>query len=303
MLKRILFLFLLIQFLIPASVQAQAAPGFSSLEIDLWPEYDRPDMLVIYKGVLSPQMTLPATITLRIPVEAGEPSAVAVGTDATSVADVVHTSAVKGDWLEVSFVATMPAIQFEYYDPSLAVEGSQRSYEYTWPGDYAVEDMSLQVQHPVGATKMTITPSSGQVEQGSDGFTYNTIDLGSLDSGSTFNLDIGYQKEGNDLSVQTLEIQPSAPINPQSNTGLSLNQAWPWMLGLLGILLIAGGGFWYWRSGRETPSRVPERRRRSSASRPAESIVPDEIYCHQCGKRAAPGDRFCRVCGTRLRIE
>ncbi|RMF50517.1 MAG: zinc-ribbon domain-containing protein, partial [Anaerolineae bacterium] len=24
-------------------------------------------------------------------------------------------------------------------------------------------------------------------------------------------------------------------------------------------------------------------------------------YCPQCGKRAAPADRFCRTCGTKLR--
>src|SRR3990172_4316995 len=116
--KRILLLFILALLLIPAAARAQEAPGFSSLEIDLWPEYDRPDVLVIYKGVLSPQTTLPAKLTLRIPVAAGEPTAVAVGADPGSVADVMHTSQINGDWLEVSFVAAMPAIQFEYYEPT-----------------------------------------------------------------------------------------------------------------------------------------------------------------------------------------
>jgi hypothetical protein len=303
LLKRILYFFLLIPFMIPASARAQADPGFSSMEIDLWPEYDRPDMLVIYKGVLSPEVTLPAKLTFRIPVEAGEPTAVAAGTDSASVADVIHTSTVNGDWLEVSFIAAMPAIQLEYYDPSLVIEGNQRIYQYTWPGDYAVDALTLQVQHPVGTTDMTITPSPGRVEQGGDGFTYNIIDLGSLVPASTFSLDINYQKEGNDLSFQTLEIQPSAPITPQSTSGLTLNKVWPWLLGLLGILLIAGGGFWYWRSGRETTTPKPERRRRAAASRPPENTAPDGVYCHQCGKRASPGDRFCRACGTRLRIE
>jgi len=26
------------------------------------------------------------------------------------------------------------------------------------------------------------------------------------------------------------------------------------------------------------------------------------VYCHQCGKRATPGDQFCRVCGVELRL-
>jgi hypothetical protein len=304
LLKRILYLILiLVPLLIPAPAGAQVVPGFSSFEIDLWPEYDRPDMLVIYKGVLSPQVTLPATITFRIPVEAGEPTAVAVGTDASSVADVNHTSQVNGDWLEVSFIAAMPAIQFEYYDPSLVVEGDQRSYQYSWPGDYGVDALSLQVQHPVGATGMTITPSAGRVEQGGDGFTYNIIDLGFLEPGATFDLNIRYQKEDSDLSVQSLEIQPSAPITPEATGGLSLDTAWPWLLGLFGVILIAGGGFWYWRSGRETPAEKSGRRRRPPATRSTETVAQDGVYCHQCGKRAASGDRFCRACGSRLRTE
>jgi len=301
--KRILLLFILALLLIPAAARAQEAPGFSSLEIDLWPEYDRPDVLVIYKGVLSPQTTLPAKLTLRIPVAAGEPTAVAVGADPGSVADVMHTSQVNGDWLEVSFVAAMPAIQFEYYEPTLVKEGNQRSYKYTWPGDYAVEALTLEVQHPVGATALTISPSSGRSEQGGDGFTYNTIDLGSLESGSTFDLDISYQKEGAGLSFQELEIQPSAEIAPQSRGRLIMGQVWPWLLGLFGVLLIAGGGFWYWRSGRQEPTQRPGRRRRAAQSTTPEGSAQEGVYCHQCGKRASPNDRFCRVCGSRLRTE
>jgi hypothetical protein len=289
--------------LIPGAGRAQEAPGFSTFEIDLWPEYDRPEMLVIYKGVLSSEVTLPVTLTFRIPVEAGSPTAVAVGADPGSVADVLHTSQAAGDWQEISFVAAMPAIQFEYYDPNLKKEGSQRTFEYTWPGDHAAQRLTLQIQHPVGSSGMTITPSTGRIEQGGDGFTYNTIDLGELTAGSTFTVKASYQKTSDSLSVQTLEIQPSAPITPQPSGRLAMREVWPWLLGLLGVLLIAGGGLWYWRSGLEESAQRVRHRRRAPAGESLTTGSTQAIYCHQCGKRASPGDRFCRACGTRLRLE
>lgn len=303
MFKRFFFLLIYFFLFIPFTARAQESTSFGSLDVELWPEYDRPEMLVIYKGILSPEVTLPVTLTFRIPVEAGEPNAVAVGPDLNSVADVNHTSRVNDSWQEVSFVAAMPAFQMEYYDPGLTKTGNQRSYTYTWLGDYAVDALTLQVQHPVGATGMVVSPGAGRIEQGGDGFTYNTIDLGSLAAGAPFDMNIDYQKSGDDLSVKNLEIQPSAPITPQAGNQLGVRQLWPWMLAVLGVLLIAGGGFWYWRAGRAEPAPNGKRRRRSSAGKSQTTGPELAVYCQQCGKRASPGDRFCRACGTRLRIE
>src|SRR3989304_6053039 len=37
----------------PLAGHAQAAPTLAELEIDFWPEYDQPAMLVIYRGTLT----------------------------------------------------------------------------------------------------------------------------------------------------------------------------------------------------------------------------------------------------------
>ena len=83
--KKITFIILFVLSIYIPSAQAQEAPRFETLTIDLWPEYDRPSMLVIYKGELSPAVSLPAEVTLRMPVEAGAPAVVAVGPEANSV--------------------------------------------------------------------------------------------------------------------------------------------------------------------------------------------------------------------------
>jgi hypothetical protein len=301
--KKIFLTIIIALFVLIPSVGAQESPSLESLAIDLWPEYDDPSVLVIYKAVMSPQVTLPAEITLRIPVEAGRPFAVAVGPDPSSVSDVVYDTQVMGDWLDVSFIATTPVIQFEYYDPRLEKEGSLRTFDYNWPGDYAVNSLTLQVQHPKGSSNVSVMPTAGRVVQNSDGFTYNIIEVGALSEGSLFDLGISYQKETDVLSIESLEIQPSAAITPGTGSLLNLNQWWVWLLGLLGIVLIGGGGFWYWRMGRQETTSKPRRHRKAPAKESEGGSPESVVYCHQCGKRAEGNDLYCRSCGTRLRTE
>ena len=52
----------------PAGVQAQeAAPTLESLTIDLWPEFDRPGVLVIYSGQLAAPNDPSVPINLMLP--------------------------------------------------------------------------------------------------------------------------------------------------------------------------------------------------------------------------------------------
>ena len=55
--KWILPLFLVISLLLPLAAAAQSPVTFSSLQIQIWPEYDKPGVLVIYQITLSPSTT------------------------------------------------------------------------------------------------------------------------------------------------------------------------------------------------------------------------------------------------------
>lgn len=299
--KFILLCFFILLVIIP-SANAQEIISLQTMTIDLWPEYDQPNMLVIYKAELSPDVSLPAEITFSIPVQAGEPAVVAVGPDASSVTETVYETRVMNDWLEVSFIATTPAIQFEYYDPSLMKNDAQRNFDFTWPGDYGVNSLVLQVQHPLEATDFTITPASGRVVTDTIGFIYNIIEVGALDQGSTFNISLGYQKDSDALSIENFQIQPSATITPGSSNLFNLDQWWIWLLIVFGVVLIGGGSYWYWRLGRQETPAKKRRHRKTDEQELADATPGKNVYCHQCGKRAGPGDRFCRACGTRLRI-
>ena len=62
---------LFILFLIfPATVHAQTAITFDSLDVRLWAEYDQPSMLVIYDFKPTADTALPASVDIRIPKDA-----------------------------------------------------------------------------------------------------------------------------------------------------------------------------------------------------------------------------------------
>jgi hypothetical protein len=305
LLRKVIALTIAILLYLPVSASAQTDITLSELQIDLWPEFDRPSMLVIYKGTLPPGLSLPASLTLRIPVSAGEPNAVAVKQVDGSLISADYQRQVSGDWSLITFTATTPEIQMEYYDLGLEKVGNQRHYEFNWPGDYAIDQMVVRVQQPAGATNMRISPNMGSGQIADDGLVYFSTQIGSVAQGSTFTISIDYEKDSETLTSGGMQVEPSAPITSDTPGRIDLTRALPWALGGLGLLLIFGGGWWYWQSTRDEERPASQRRRRTAAagSKQEMDISGEEIYCHQCGKRAEPGDRFCRSCGTKLRIE
>jgi hypothetical protein len=301
-LRKILTFITLLILLLPSSTQAQEQVTLSSLDVNLWPEFDHPSMLVIYFATLSPEVSLPVELTFRMPASVDTPHAVAEGPSTTAVGDVFYSRQVSGDWTYITFTATMPVIQFEYYDPDLLKQEDQRHFEYRWTGDYAVESFSLRVQQPVDASDFRISPAISNMLQGGDGLLYHNLEVGALQSGDTFQVSLDYTKDSDRLTYESLQIQPSGSI-PSEPTSPVLVQILPWVLGTLGIILIAGAGFWYWNSTRHEATPPARTRRRSTRNEEDDVVEAGSIYCHQCGKRAHSTDRFCRSCGARLRKE
>ena len=308
MLKRILPILLVLIFLVTGKVLAQQAVRYAEFQIDLWPEYDRAEMLVIYRIHLSQDVKLPVNVTLRIPAAAGEPNAVAVRQMDGALLNAAYERRVDGQWAYISVTATMPEIQMEYYDPQLEIDGADRHFEFSWLGDNPVDAMRILVQQPIGAGSLQIEPDLGSLSQGGDGMFYYVMDVGSPEAGDEVNVKLDYQKDSDFLSVESLQVQPSAPIATSEQSGFDFMRALPWILGAIGLILLAGGGFWYWQSGRERSQPTQYKRTRRQRDYPIEPLmqsgsgVDDGVYCHHCGKRAASGDRFCRSCGTKLRV-
>jgi hypothetical protein len=309
--KVVLGLFFVFLLIFPGTSRAQGVVGLDALNIALWPEYDRPEMLVIYKLVWAPSVTFPLEVSFPIPAAAGEPNAVAERAVGGELFNMAYQREVRGDWAVIRFTATMPEAQLEYYDPGIVKDGGARQYTYQWPGDYSVNALSVQVQQPAGSDDFRMNPDLGSPVQGTDTLNYYAADLGSLAVDESFDLTLRYTKSSDALSVELVEllqVQPAGPIDLETAgrvdiTGSLSNMLVPLLLGSLGVVLIAGSGFWFWRSSRRAARSAARTRRRRRVSS-AVIDTADEgagVFCHQCGKRAAPSDRFCRACGTRLR--
>ncbi len=303
--KWVIPLLLLSTLLFPLRARAQNPITFSSMFIEIWPEYDQPSVLVIYQITLDTATPLPANIAIRIPAAAGDPNAIAEQQANGSLFNITNTNRqVNGDWATINFTTTSSTFRLEYYDPGLTKDGNARHFEYTWPGDYAISQLTLQVQQPVGATDVVISPSLGAGAAGNDNLIYYTQDVGAVNATQSIQLTIDYQKTSNALSVENVPLAPSSPVPQSSTSDLNISAWLPWILGILGASLIIGGIVWFWRTGRQRPARQPRRRRSKVDSIEPEtdpSSEEDAIYCSQCGKRASPGDQFCRSCGTAIR--
>jgi hypothetical protein len=260
-------------------------------------------MLVIYRIRLDPATQLPAVAELAIPASAGDPLAVAMTDSSGALVNAQYTRRVSGEWGLISVTAESLQLQIEYYSP-LVFEGPLRRFTYAWPGASNVMSMSYEVQAPIGAEEMTITPASESQTVGQDGLTYYSADLATGSGATGTEIDITYVKTSNELSADLLRLPPGSSGSTQGGTP-DLRPFIPWVLLAFGIILVAAGGVWYLRSTQVSPA-ASRRRRRSSRPSPRSDLDMAEIdaspvFCHNCGTRAAPSDRFCRSCGVRLR--
>ncbi len=309
----ILLLFLALGLLRPAPVLARSTKPqgqqpilLDRVQIDIWPEYDQPSVLVIYHITLSAQVGLPATISIRIPAAVGKPHAVAWQTTDNALYDLNYDTKSAGEWTELQFSTPASDVQIEYYDPTLKKTGARRDYTFRWSELYTVQNLTLDIQQPVNATNMPFRPSvgAGRVR---DGLTYYDLIEGKVNAGTTFDLAMSYDKPDDILTnPKTFQsVQPNQPIGTGTAGRVTFDQLLPWGVGGLGLLLIAAGSFWYWRTGRIPSAQVASGRPRHSRSRTVKTspamATGEETFCHQCGKRAAPGDSYCRACGTKLR--
>ena len=292
------FILLVTLLFVPFPAQAQEQITFEQVVVQLWPEYDTPDMLVILNLQLSANIPLPTQVKVRLPGSVEKPYVVAIGQTPQTVTDqgIEYTNEKNGDWLETTVTATGPAIRIEYYDPGLTRAGDQRSYDYIWAGDHAVDVFNVSLLVPVDMTDIQTDPMMNEVASAGTTQTFREWGTTGLKAGEQIPVKITYTKTSDRLSVSNQPLETGV-VDESTQGRVSLSNYLPYILGGLGVLLIVGGGIYFWQSSQGKPA--PRKRHRSRSNEDA----GEAVYCHQCGKRAQTGDRFCRTCGTRLRKE
>lgn len=281
--------------LLPQTGRAQDEVLLGALEVDLWPEYDQPDMLVIYKVTLQPESP-PVPLTFRIPKVVGDPVVAIRDPEDGNLYEISYTQVVGSEWLEISFQVNTAMFQLEYYD-RLPRQGLARQYKYVWPGDYDVISAAIITQQPSEASDMQFSGSVASF-MGEDKLIYYAHQIGTLSKGQAYDFSLSYEKSTHTLTADKQKARPADKL-PES----MWNRGLPWALGVLALALIGGGVYVYWRSGQPHRGDKKPRRRKTASRADGEAGEADSgVYCHRCGRRAALNDVFCRSCGTKLRV-
>src|SRR5512139_729076 len=171
--KRLLLTLAFTVIILAGSAWAQDAPVISELDISLWPEYDRPEVLVIYRGSFESNTPLPVQVEFYLPAKVVRPTAVAWVDEAGGQFTQDYTTRVEGDWLVVAFELAVPRFQLEYYDTLPVDETGQRQYTFSYKADYDIGSLTVDFQVPPTAMGFTLEPSASAVVPEADGLAYH----------------------------------------------------------------------------------------------------------------------------------
>jgi hypothetical protein len=263
-----------------------------ALDIEIWPDYDKPSVLVLLTGTLPGDTRLPAAVTLPLP-EAAQLNAVARidSKDGNMKDDIFSSNDPPG-----TLTFTTPDLRFrvEYYLP-YTVNENRRSFDYTWLAVVSVNSFQLSVQRPTSASTLNTEPAAANVVRNMDGFDYHTFPRQALPAGQSFSLHVDYTMTTALLSATSLPasntgIQPPAlPVAPRTGTGIN----WALVAIITGGLLILAALVW----------QIASRRPASSIRKPIDPGSAKKArarFCRNCGEPIDKGDRFCSGCGSEL---
>lgn len=277
--------------LAPAAAQPdrnppQGKPRFASLEVEIWPEFDRARAaLVILKGELAADLALPAVVSLRIPASS-DPAAVAFATaPKAELYNLEHERTYADDFTTLRFKTSHRFLQVEFYD-LLLTDTSERGFTYVWPGDMAVDRLTVRVQEPAASSNLQVKPDLGAPVAGPDALLYRTAELGAFEAGKRLPIEIRYTKTDPRTSAEILGLK-TADSKPPATIGSGVRlPGWLLIVAVsVALLIAAGAASLWWR-----------RRARASAAR-----ASGAGFCPQCGNRLAASDRFCSKCGAPVR--
>lgn len=295
--RKWLILLALVILLFPSSVQAQesGAVKLDTLNVMLWSEYDQPSMLVIYKFTVTEDTTVPANVTLRFPADANITAVAYESGGELLLAQYQPLTIENGQWQAIQiFLTERTTYHIEYYQP-LKRSGETRSFTYQWTGDYAVNEFNVDVQLPAdskGAKTEPVIP----LMQSASSFTGGAR-LNALAEGQTYQLQLEYARssEAPVATAVSSQVEPLTPVDENADGRATLKNL-PLVLGGFGMALIVAALVYFFR-GQSASARSAKPRKR--LQKQEETSVPG--YCPECGTRSQPGDRFCRVCGSKLR--
>lgn len=200
---------------------------FSSFIVALWPDYDRPGVLVILTGRIESDQ-LPLHIRTALPDDAD----VVMGTgqegggvDLSPLSEVRDET---GRWLDANFIDEEFQIEF-YFNPFNQKES--RKGEYAFQLNHPLENYHVAIQIPLGAERFTFSESGVDSVKDEHGLTYVRKRFGALDKNSKKTFIFSYfNKTGRltgDILQEMLDVTPPDGDKIDKDIGIAKRYSLP----------------------------------------------------------------------------
>ena len=283
----------------PSTGRAEnAVPLIQSLTVQIWPDYDRPSVLVMMSGSLPSGTPLPAFVNLPL-LPGAEINAVArADANGRLFSDIEYTI----DAGKLSLSTPDPQFRVEYYVPYL-VEGNEHHFTFDWLADVSVESLNVIVQEPASATSLVTQPPAANVIQGKNGLTYHALPTWAAPARERLSLHFSYAMTTPALSAESrpapapAAAPAPAPVrevrSPAAPAAAAGSGASWWIL--VAVVVTAGASMGItWQIARNRfASGV------AGETPPAER--PTVRPCPGCGLPCGIDDGFCSGCGQQIR--
>ncbi len=197
--KRTVWLLALFLALLPLAAARGQGPvtALESLAILLWPDYDRPSVLVLLTGTLGTDAPLPAVVTVPLPLDAQLNAVARIDAQNRMIDDIPYSA----DAGKLTLTTPEPRFHVEYYLP-YRIEAGEHIFRFTWLADLSVERLETTVQRPASAPSLVTEPMAGTIMEGNDGLTYYRLPAKAVPSGQAFSLQVRYPMADARLSVE-----------------------------------------------------------------------------------------------------
>ena len=248
------------------------------MAIELWPDFDQPDLLVINSLLLPPHQTLPASVTYTLPPNARLHTVAQFDQNQQSLSDQVSYTQ-KGDTVVVD--AQYSGLRLEYYLP-YDTEGDTHKINFVWQSAFTADLLQISIQQPRHAENFILNTDVMESRETDNGLSYYILPPRSINQGEAIALSFSYDLPENQLSLPSLADPAAQQPQEFSITNNLLNNL-PFVgLGLI-LLFIS---FVFLRQGWQESrgSRTPQ---------------PKQT-CANCQSINRGQDKFCRQCGEPL---
>lgn len=263
----------------------------AQMKVSLWPEYDDPRLLVIYRGRFAAGSLFPQVVTFRIPTGAQVHAAAYIAPDGTLYSQPWEATT-EGDFQLVRYTLPVDTFQLEFYHD--VIEGqADKSFTFTLQSLYPVDLLEIEVQQPLRASNFTVLPEPGETTVDASGFRYALYSFEGVARDEKIELDVSYTKSDPNPSVPKAQLTPVS--EPRTTVPGPKGQIplLPIVLATLALLAALASIASILRSRRGGIPYLPA----ALGGGGREEV--EGYYCTRCGARLREGDRFCWQCGQK----